>query len=205
MSTIELICKQCGQKLRIPAGLGDLSLTCPKCRHTWDESQPKKPANALATSLFFEDNDSFYTLLSAMEKSGEHFTIETPFTNYRELPDRLKRIFSVEDSKNGQWVDSKTGKFVAGATSTGQYNRSAIVIGGMTATGASIGAGGGAIFGGIGAAPGAFAGAIVGMIAGAVTVALADRKHNLLIEVDAITGRLRFEFRPTSEPPSERT
>ena len=203
MEQIEVTCKQCGQRLRVPAGLGDLTLTCPKCRHTWDEAKPKPSSNALVPTLYYEDDDSFYTRLAAMEKTGERFTVATPFTKYEELPERLKRIFSVED-KNGRWVNTE-GEFVRGASAAAKYNRGALVIGGMTATGAGIGAGGGALLGGIGAAPGAVAGAMLGMIAGAVSVALTERKHTLTIEVDAMTGKLRFEFRPVAETakPSE--
>jgi len=28
-------CPNCSQKLRVPSNLGQLNLTCPKCKHSW--------------------------------------------------------------------------------------------------------------------------------------------------------------------------
>ena len=37
MKKVEKHCRRCGQRLWVPAALGDLRLTCPKCKYCWDE------------------------------------------------------------------------------------------------------------------------------------------------------------------------
>lgn len=37
MDKVELLCRRCSQRPRVPSALGDLRLTCPGCRYSWDE------------------------------------------------------------------------------------------------------------------------------------------------------------------------
>ena len=37
MKKVEKHCRRCGQRFWVPAALGDLRLTCPKCKYCWDE------------------------------------------------------------------------------------------------------------------------------------------------------------------------
>jgi hypothetical protein len=32
---VVIACSNCSQKLRVPSNLGQLNLTCPKCKHSW--------------------------------------------------------------------------------------------------------------------------------------------------------------------------
>ncbi len=38
MKKVELSCRRCSQRLRVPSAYGDLRVTCPSCRYRWDES-----------------------------------------------------------------------------------------------------------------------------------------------------------------------
>lgn len=49
MKKVELECRRCGQRLRVPSALGDLRLTCPSCGYCWDESSSTLRRLALGT------------------------------------------------------------------------------------------------------------------------------------------------------------
>lgn len=191
---VEIACQRCGQRLLVPMGLGDLTVTCPQCRHSWDEPVRPVPVPNGVLAVPFDD-DAFYRRLREMERTGEPFHIQTPYSNLEEVPERMRQMFGLDAARSAQWVDPDTGAFVPGATTPVEYNRRGLVIGGMAATGAAVGASGGVLLGGVGVPAGAVAGAVAGLVVGAVTVALTDRKHTVTIEINT-DGKLRVEIRP---------
>jgi phage FluMu protein Com len=90
-------CPFCGQKLRIPTDRAGLKLTCPKCRYKWNwfarpVETAKSNQHAMSPALLFRESDEFYQQLSKMLRTEDPFTVQTPYTSYTELPERLKKI-----------------------------------------------------------------------------------------------------------------
>lgn len=53
MEKVVIPCKRCGQRLWVPSELGDIAVTCPKCRHRWDESGALLKRIAVAAAAGF--------------------------------------------------------------------------------------------------------------------------------------------------------
>jgi hypothetical protein len=188
-------CPICGQKLRIPTDRGDLNLTCPKCRRSWN--WPTKPVDiakskqqALAPVLIFQDSEEFYQQLSKMFRAEDRFTVQTPYKNYDELPNRLKKIFKSAKRKNVSQVAGVSAKVSALTKTPGALK----IIIGATSFGAAAGLGVGTLLSD-NAAAGAFAGTLLGLLTGSVAAAISQGSHQVEIEVD-VHGRILFRFHP---------
>jgi hypothetical protein len=150
--------------------------------------------------LHFEDSNAFYMKLADALKGGEEVVLVTPFRSMREVPDRLKEAFKLEEFKRDSWVVAATGMFIAGtlpsaATAVG-LNARPIVVLGSTVAGAAVGAGVGAMAGGVGAGPGAGAGALIGLAAGTIAASQMEGSHETCVEVDK-NGKLKIHIKPT--------
>ena len=189
-------CPICGQKLRIPTDRGDLNLTCPKCRHSWNwptrpAEIPKSKQQALAPVLIFQDSEEFYQQISKMFRAEDPFTVQTPYKSYDELPNRLKKIFKSAKRRNvslGAWFSDTVSPLTK--------NPGALkIIIGSTSFGAAAGLGAGTLLGDNAAAAGAFSGTLLGLLTGSVAAAISQGSHQVEIEVD-VHGRILFRFNP---------
>jgi hypothetical protein len=193
-------CPFCGQKLRIPTDRGDLKLTCPKCRRKWrwfarPVETAKSNQHALAPALLFQESDEFYRQLSKMLRTEDAFTVQTHYTNYADLPARLKKIVKSARRGNISWSDWAPGAISALTMTSRALRIACFIIIGTTSLGAAAGLCIGALLGGDSAIPGALAGTLLGLLTGTVAAAVSQGSHQVEIEVD-IYGRLVFRFNP---------
>ena len=189
-------CPICGQKLRIPTDRGDLNLTCPKCRQSWNRPTrpaeiPKSKQQALSPVLIFQDSEEFYQQLSKMFRAEDPFTVQTPYKNYDELPNRLKKIFKSAKRKNVSRVSWVSATVYPLTKTPGALK----IIIGSTSFGAVAGLGAGTLLGDNAAVAGAFAGTLLGLLTGSVAAAISQGSHQVEIEVD-VHGRILFRFNP---------
>ncbi|HEY9604539.1 MAG TPA: hypothetical protein V6C85_23240 [Allocoleopsis sp.] len=66
------LCPSCSQKLYVPSLLGELQLTCPKCRHSWLWN----PDN----EILIKNNQTSELLKEALRYVGTHTPVGRPYT-----------------------------------------------------------------------------------------------------------------------------
>ena len=53
--------------------------------------------------------------LTEMLRAGGRFTVQTPFENYNEVPERLKSVLDLDKHRSRDWVNFQSGAFVVGS------------------------------------------------------------------------------------------
>lgn len=139
-------------------------------------------------TIKLDADPNIYRTIQTIVATGEPVAVETEYRSLGEIPKKVRDAFGLDDAAEPSWVDSFTGKFVAGATVPTKTN----LRGAITAGAAVAGAGAGALMGG---PVGAGVGAVVGAGVGAIVAAVTQDKVRAHIEIDA-RGKLIIKIDP---------
>ena len=159
-----------------------------------------QPANEQVVNMNFEDNQKFYQELTSALQSGEPLKITTDFTQYSDLPDRLKDFLNLSNNDISSLILpslSPVGALFAPNTSVQIHpDLTTLFISVGTVAGAAIGAGVGWLGGGIGVAPGGLIGAGIGAFGGLFIASTLDQKYTFEAIIET-RGRLIILIHPT--------